>query len=53
MTARQTLSELRSQPIEWHRRGMSHPNEVELMVHHRLLDNVPPEPSYGDFFRAA
>ncbi|MCM3522199.1 MULTISPECIES: hypothetical protein [unclassified Curtobacterium] len=51
MTARQSLSELRSQPAEWHRQGMWHPTEIEMMVHHRLLENVPAEPSYGDFFR--
>jgi hypothetical protein len=48
-----TLSELRTNPVEWHRRGMRHPAEIEAMVHQRTHGQVPPEPSYGDFFRAA
>jgi hypothetical protein len=47
-----TLSELRTRPVEWHRRGMSHPAEIEAMVHERTHGQVPSEPAYGDFFRS-
>lgn len=48
-----SIHELRQSPVEWHRRGLLHPDEVEALVHHRLLQNVPAEPSYSDFFRAS
>ena len=50
---RPTIGELRQQPTEWHRRGMRHPDEITTMVHARLLQNVPAEPTYSDFFTAA
>ncbi|GAA3335194.1 hypothetical protein LQK89_07090 [Curtobacterium sp. C1] len=46
------LSELQRHPHEWHRRGMRHPDEIDALVHHRTIGDVPQEPSYGDFFRA-
>ncbi|WIB01599.1 hypothetical protein [Curtobacterium sp. MCBA15_012] len=52
MTPHPTLSELRTRPSEWHRRGMSHPDELQAMVHRRLLEDVPTEPTYSDFFTA-
>jgi hypothetical protein len=53
MIGRHRLSELRARSVEWHRRGISHPDEIGAMVHQRVHGNLPPEPSYGNFFRAA
>ncbi len=47
------LTNLQEHPHEWHRRGMRHPAEIEALVYTRTNGNTPPEPSYGDFFRAA
>ncbi|WP_171898690.1 hypothetical protein [Curtobacterium sp. UCD-KPL2560] len=47
------LGALQRDPHEWHRRGMRHPDEIEALVHHRTLGDVPRDPSYGDFFRVA
>ncbi len=38
------IHELRQLPVEWHRRGLLHPDEVEVLVHHRLLQNVQQSP---------
>ncbi|MDM7891624.1 hypothetical protein [Curtobacterium caseinilyticum] len=46
------LRELQRHPHEWHRRGLRHPDEIDALVHHRTHGDVPPEPTYGDFFRA-
>ncbi|KTR08786.1 hypothetical protein [Curtobacterium luteum] len=35
---------------EWHRRGMLHPADIEALVHRRLVENLPHEPVYADFF---
>ncbi|MFJ3386040.1 MULTISPECIES: hypothetical protein [unclassified Curtobacterium] len=48
-----TLTNMQAHPHEWHRRGMRHPAEIEALVYTRTNGNTPPEPSYGDFFRAA
>lgn len=45
------LPEAWSLPAEWHRRGLRHPDEIEALVHERTRGSVPPEPTYGDFFR--
>ena len=40
-------------PVEqWHRRGMLHPDEIAAIVHQRLAENIPVDPTYGDFFGA-
>jgi hypothetical protein len=48
-----SMTDLRQQPTEWHRRGLSHPDEIQAMVRRRTSDAVPDEPSYADFFQAA
>ena len=48
-----SLIDLRQQPTEWHRRGLSHPDEIQAMVHRRTIGVVPVEPTYADFFQAA
>lgn len=44
------LPDLHTQPGEWHRRGLRHPDEIAALVHLRLLENVPSDPCYRDFF---
>jgi hypothetical protein len=46
------LSNLAAHPSEWHQRGLRHPAEIEALVFERINGNIPPEPSYGDFFRS-
>jgi hypothetical protein len=50
------VSTLRSDPREWHRRGMRSPGEIDALVHARLgLSDLPAaaatDPTYADFFR--
>lgn len=52
MTGHEHPVDPRSQPVEWHRRGMSHPDEIAAMVLRRLHEDAPVEPTYGDFFVA-
>ncbi|RDH96450.1 hypothetical protein DEU32_10962 [Curtobacterium sp. AG1037] len=52
MTGHEHAEDPRSQAVEWHRRGMSHPDEIAAMVLRRLHEDVPVEPTYGDFFVA-
>jgi hypothetical protein len=49
---RSRLSDLHEEPGEWHRRGLRHPDEIASLVHTRLLENVPADPAYRDFFSA-
>ncbi len=59
MSNRHTLAELRLNPSEWHRRGMSAPTDIDKLVTerlgHRYTNNTQhtAEPSYADFFVAA
>ncbi len=59
MSNRHTLAELRLNPTEWHRRGMTSPNEIDQLVTERLGHRYSKnslntaEPSYADFFVAA
>ncbi|WP_439689798.1 hypothetical protein ACRQ4C_01480 [Curtobacterium sp. SP.BCp] len=51
------LHQLRQNPTEWHRRGMTAPAEIDVLVANRLQENYPTiaaagEPSYADFFTA-
>lgn len=53
------LQQLRRMPSEWHRRGMTSPDEIDALVAHRLGEDYPAaggnamaEPSYADFFTA-
>lgn len=52
MTGHEQLVDPRSQAVEWHRRGMRHPDEIAAMVLRRIDEDVPVEPTYGDFFVA-
>lgn len=47
---RPSLHDLRRQPDEWHRRGLSHPDEIDAMVSRRTSGSTPAEPTYADFF---
>lgn len=49
-SVRPRLSDLHEEPREWHQRGLRHPDEIASLVHARLLENVPADPSYRDFF---
>lgn len=50
----QMLDTLRQHPVEWRRRGLTPPGEIEAMVAARIgepaLARVPSDPSYSDFF---
>ena len=52
-----SLDVLRTRPIEWRRRGMTPPSELNRLVAARVADHehtfVPAEPSYADFFVVA
>lgn len=47
------LAALRRDAVEWHRRGMRSPAELEALVAGRLARQGASltEPRYGDFFR--
>jgi hypothetical protein len=47
---RATLKQLRENPVEWRRRGLTPPSVIEAMVAERL--GSPVDPSYADFFSA-
>ncbi|MEN0101624.1 hypothetical protein ACO0E1_05415 [Curtobacterium sp. RRHDQ66] len=51
-----TLSQLRQNPVEWRRRGLTPPDVIQAMVNERLAEpghNAPmTNPSYADFFRS-
>jgi hypothetical protein len=47
---RPSLADLRSQADEWHRHGLSHPDEIDAMVSRRTAGSTPAEPTYADFF---
>ncbi|UBQ02654.1 MULTISPECIES: hypothetical protein [Curtobacterium] len=52
------LDQLRGDPTEWHRRGMSAPGDIDRIVADRLGTRYTTsvrvtEPSYADFFVAA
>ncbi|WP_242090561.1 hypothetical protein [Curtobacterium sp. DN_7.5] len=49
---RPSLEELRRDPREWHRRGMTHPAVLRAMVVARVNGHDRPvqEPTYADFF---
>ena len=50
------MDELRAQPLEWRRRGLTTPTELEALITRRLsgvVRGVPADPTYADFFVAA
>ncbi|WP_181436771.1 MULTISPECIES: hypothetical protein [unclassified Curtobacterium] len=51
-----TLNQLRSNPVEWHRRGLTPPDVIQAMIEQRLAEpgHSQPvgDPSYQDFFRS-
>lgn len=46
------VKQLRSQPREWHRRGMRHPAELARIVADRLDQKIDSEARYEDFLVA-
>lgn len=51
MLDRQTLAQLRQNPMEWRRRGLTPPDALQQMVETRLAQGMhPADPSYADFF---
>ncbi|WP_181433453.1 hypothetical protein [Curtobacterium sp. MCPF17_031] len=46
---RPSLHEQRLQAGEWHRRGLSHPDEIDAMVARRTAGSTPAELTYADF----
>jgi hypothetical protein len=50
-----TLVQLRQNPMEWRRRGLTPPDVIRAMVEERLAEpgHTQPvgDPSYADFFR--
>lgn len=51
---RQDLVQLRQDPREWRRRGLTPPAALDAMVRERVLGDgaLPLDPSYADFFTA-
>jgi hypothetical protein len=51
-----TLNQLRSNPVEWRRRGLTPPDVIQAMIEQRLAEpgHAQPlgDPSYQDFFRS-
>ncbi|QWS33740.1 hypothetical protein AABM26_15130 [Curtobacterium aetherium] len=47
------MQELRADPLEWHRRGMSSPVEIDRIVMSRVGLGTSADPTYADFFLAA
>ncbi|WIB25965.1 MULTISPECIES: hypothetical protein [unclassified Curtobacterium] len=47
------MHELRADPLEWHRRGLTSPVEIDRIVMSRLGLGTAAEPTYADFFLAA
>ncbi|MBF4595783.1 MULTISPECIES: hypothetical protein [Curtobacterium] len=51
-----TLNQLRSNPVEWRRRGLTPPDVIQAMIEQRLAEpgHSQPvgDPSYQDFFRS-
>jgi hypothetical protein len=45
-------TQLRSQPREWHRRGMRHPAELARIVADRVAQDVSRDARYEDFLVA-
>ncbi|MBT2502701.1 hypothetical protein [Curtobacterium sp. ISL-83] len=54
MPIKTTLMQLRSDPAEWLRRGLTPPDVIQAMVEERLaipgLAQPVGDPSYADFF---
>lgn len=46
------VTQLRSQPCEWHRHGMRHPAELARIVADRLGQKIDSEARYEDFLVA-
>ncbi|MCJ1714746.1 hypothetical protein ACLBWP_06650 [Microbacterium sp. M1A1_1b] len=50
MPDRIALDQLRRDPAEWRRRGLTPPADLEAIVRSRVGHGVPAEPTYADFF---
>jgi hypothetical protein len=55
MRTQNSLVQLRQNPMEWRRRGLTPPDVIQSMIEQRLAEpghNQPVgDPSYADFFR--
>ncbi|WP_175470107.1 hypothetical protein [Curtobacterium sp. MCBA15_001] len=55
MRTQNDLHQLRSNPMEWRRRGLTPPDVIQAMVEQRLAEPghspLVGDPSYADFFR--
>ncbi|MEV7932692.1 hypothetical protein [Curtobacterium sp. ER1/6] len=55
MRTQSTLMQLRANPMEWRRRGLTPPDALQAMVEERLAQPghspIVGDPSYQDFFR--
>jgi hypothetical protein len=55
MAQKNPLVQLRQNPLEWRRRGLTPPDVIQAMIEERLAEpghNQPVgDPSYADFFR--
>jgi len=55
MRTQSTLMQLRANPVEWRRRGLTPPDAIQAMVEERLAQpghaQLVGDPSYQDFFR--
>ena len=53
MLDQSTLEQLRSNPVEWRRRGLTPPADLDEIVQARLSAHMGhADPSYADFFAA-
>ena len=55
MASKNPLMQLRQDPLEWRRRGLTQPDVIRAMIEERLAQpghNQPVgDPSYADFFQ--
>ncbi|MGN7190393.1 MULTISPECIES: hypothetical protein [unclassified Curtobacterium] len=55
MRTQNSLMQLRANPMEWRRRGLTPPDVIQAMIEERLAEpgHSQPvgDPSYQDFFR--
>lgn len=56
MRTQSDITQLRANPLEWRRRGLTPPDVIQAMVEERLREpgHSQPvgDPSYSDFFRS-
>jgi hypothetical protein len=56
MRTQNDITQLRANPLEWRRRGLTPPDAIQAMVEERLREPghspVVGDPAYADFFRS-